>query len=72
VAAQGYALDLEECERGLCCAAAPVYDESERLVGALSVSAPAFRLSEDALERTAVPAVLAAAHSLSRQLGYSL
>jgi IclR family transcriptional regulator, KDG regulon repressor len=70
VSAQGYALDVEECERGLCCAAAPVYDATGRLVAAISISGPAFRLPEDALQRTAVPAVLAAAHHLSRQLGY--
>jgi IclR family KDG regulon transcriptional repressor len=70
VAAQGFALDVEECERGLCCAAAPVFDATGRLVAAVSISGPAFRLPEDALQRTAVPAVLAAAHHLSRQLGY--
>jgi IclR family KDG regulon transcriptional repressor len=70
VAAQGFALDVEECERGLCCAAAPVYDATGRLVAAVSISGPAFRLPEEALQRTAAPAVLAAAHHLSRQLGY--
>jgi DNA-binding IclR family transcriptional regulator len=70
VATQGFAMDLEECERGLTCAAAPIYDAGGRLVGALSVSGPAFRLSEDALQRSVVPAVLDAAQRLSRQLGY--
>jgi DNA-binding IclR family transcriptional regulator len=70
VAAQGFALDLEECERGLCCAAAPVYDASGRLVGAVSISGPAFRLPEDALQRSVVPFVLDVAQRLSRQLGY--
>ena len=71
VAAQGYAVDLEECEPGLCCAAAPVYEASGRLVAALSISGPAFRLPEAALERSVVPAVQAAALRLSRQLGYA-
>lgn len=70
IAAQGYAMDLEECERGLCCAAAPIYDATGRLVGAVSISGPSFRLPEDALQRSAVPAVLDAAQRLSRQLGY--
>jgi DNA-binding IclR family transcriptional regulator len=70
VAAQGFAMDLEECERGLCCAAAPIYDAGGRLVGAVSISGPSFRLPEDALQRSAVPAVLEAAQRLSRQLGY--
>ena len=71
VFAQGFAVDVEECERGLCCAAAPVFDASGRLVGAVSISGPAFRLPEDALQRVAVPAVLAAAQQLSRQLGFA-
>jgi DNA-binding IclR family transcriptional regulator len=69
-AAQGYATDVEECERGLCCAAAPVYDAAGQLVAALSVSGPSVRLGEETLQRAALPAVLAAARELSRQLGY--
>jgi len=70
VAAQGYAVDVEECEPGLSCAAGPVFDASGALVAAISLSAPTVRLPEEALQRSAVPAVLAAAHELSRQLGY--
>jgi len=68
---QGFALDLEESEAGLCCAAAPVFSASGRLVAALSVSGPAFRLGRDTLLDQVVPALLAAADGLSRQLGYS-
>ena len=71
VSTQGFAVDIEECERGLCCAAAPVFDASGRLVAAVSISGPAFRLPEDALQRVAVPAVQAAAQQLSRQLGFA-
>lgn len=70
VATQGFAVDLEECEPGLHCAAAPVFGPSGRLVGALSISGPAFRLCQDTLLRRAVPAVLDAAQRLSRQLGF--
>jgi DNA-binding IclR family transcriptional regulator len=70
VASQGFALDLEECEQGLCCAAAPVYEATGRLVGALSVSAPVFRISDGALERATVPTIVRAAEQLSRQLGF--
>ena len=69
VAAQGWALDLEECARGVVCAAAPVHDASGRLVGALSVSGPAFRLDRDELEDRVVGLVAARAIQLSRQLG---
>jgi IclR family KDG regulon transcriptional repressor len=71
VSTQGFAVDIEECERGLCCAAAPVFDASGRLVAAVSISGPAFRLHEDALQRIAVPAVQQAAQRLSRQLGFA-
>jgi IclR family acetate operon transcriptional repressor len=71
VAAQGFAVDREECEAGLSCAAAPVYDASGKLVAAISISAPAFRLPERRLQASAVPAVVAAAQQLSRQLGYA-
>ena len=71
VANAGFALDLEECEPGLCCAAAPVHDASGRMLAALSVSGPAFRLGEEHLLRGVVPAVIAAAEALSRELGYT-
>ena len=71
VAGAGFALDLEECEPGLCCAAAPVHDASGRMVAALSVSGPAFRLGEERLLRGVVPAVIGAAEALSRELGYT-
>jgi DNA-binding IclR family transcriptional regulator len=71
VAGAGFALDLEECEPGLCCAAAPVHDASGRMIAALSVSGPAFRLGEERLLRNVVPAVIGAAETLSRELGHT-
>jgi DNA-binding IclR family transcriptional regulator len=71
VAGAGFALDREECEPGLSCAAAPVYDASGRMVAAISVSGPAFRLGEEHLLRNVVPAVMRAAETLSRELGYA-
>jgi DNA-binding IclR family transcriptional regulator len=69
VAGQGWAVDLEECAPGLCCAAAPVYDATGRLAGALSISGPTFRLG-GALEQDTVPRILEAAATLSRRLGH--
>ena len=71
VTSQGFALDVEECERGLCCAAAPVSDESGRVVAAISVSGPASRLSEDRLHDEIIDVVVAAAERLSQQLGHT-
>ena len=72
VAAQGWSVDLEESWRGLTCAAAPVHDGSGRMLAALPVSGPAFRLDRDELEGRIVPAVVHAANGLSRQLGSAL
>lgn len=69
VAGEGIAIDLEECVPGLCCVAAPVFGASGSPVAALSVSGPAFRLTEDVLRRDIAPAVQKAAELLSRQLG---
>lgn len=70
VSVQGFATDLEECEPGLCCAAAPVFDASGRVVAAVSVSGPEFRLGEDRLLGDIVAATMTAAERLSRGLGY--
>lgn len=68
VAAQGYAVEVEEHEPGACCVAAPVRDSAGRVVAALSVSGPAMRLTPERLSAT-VPEVIAAAWSISRRLG---
>lgn len=71
VVLRGYALDLEECELGLACAAAPVFSESGETIAALSVSGPAFRLTEERLLGEIVPLVVDAASRLSHELGYA-
>src|SRR5262245_51388921 len=48
-AGMGFALDIEECAPGLCCVAAPVRDANARVVAALSVSAPVFRVGVEAM-----------------------
>lgn len=66
---RGYAVDDEEFEEGLRCVGAPVRDHSSRVVAALSISGPAFRLMPDrwpALGR----ALIRAAEKLSAVLGY--
>jgi DNA-binding IclR family transcriptional regulator len=69
VAVQGFALDLEEYETGLCCAAAPIQDGVGRVRAALSLSGPACRLTEERLLDEVVPAVTEAAQGLGRALG---
>lgn len=69
VGARGWATDIEECETGLACAAAPVYDGDGKLAAALSVSGPTSRLGMERLEGEVVPLLLRAAEQLSKELG---
>lgn len=43
---QGYALDREELSVGLACIAMPVYNFSNEITAALSISGPAFRMDQ--------------------------
>jgi len=69
VALNGYAADLEEFSRGLHCVAAPVRDASARVVAAISISGPSFRLSPEILHGKGAQAVTHAATELSHKLG---
>jgi len=71
VVAEGFALDQEECEQGLACIAAPIFDGKRALVAALSISGPAFRFHDEASYKAFIPAVMRAAHSISERLGFA-
>lgn len=66
---RGYACDLEEYAPGLHCVAAPVRDASERVVAAISLSAPSQRMGREAIHAEGARAVTEAAGRLSRALG---
>ncbi len=66
----GYATDLEEWEEGLRCIAAPVRDYTRKVIGAISVSGPAHRLTDDKIRDVVGPDVVAGARELSRLLGF--
>ena len=70
VEAQGYALALEEYEEGYNAIAAPIRNHEGRVVGALSVSGPAFRLPEETLRDFATP-LLETAALISGEMGYA-
>ncbi|MFE6285500.1 IclR family transcriptional regulator [Streptomyces sp. NPDC057877] len=69
VVEQGYAVTVEELELGLAAAAAPVRAHDGKVVAAISVSGPVYRMSPDRLPELAKRTV-AAGTELSRRMGY--
>jgi len=61
----GVARDNEELELGVRCMAAGIYDDQDKLVAGLSISAPADRLDEGWLSK-----LEATAHEISASLGH--
>lgn len=68
VRADGYATTLEEYEDGLNAIAAPVHDHTGAVIGAVSVSGPAYRLGRRRLRELAAP-LLEAATMISTRMG---
>ncbi len=66
---KGYALDLEENERGIRCVAAPVFDHTGKVAAAVSISGPTIRMTDERL----VPLqkrMIKAGKAISKRLGY--
>jgi IclR family KDG regulon transcriptional repressor len=70
IAEQGYAIDNEEMDTGVRCVAAPIRDYTRRIVGAVSISGPSMRFSDERIEKELVPLVTRAGDDLSTRLGY--
>lgn len=66
---RGYSVDDEENETGARCIGAPVFDHSGECVGAISVSGPTIRMTDDRVGQIA-QAVRGAARTISERLGY--
>jgi DNA-binding IclR family transcriptional regulator len=71
VAEREWAVEDEELEPGVRGLAAPVRDYARRVVGAIGVRGPAFRLSLERLETELAPRVRAAARDVSKRLGFA-
>lgn len=65
---KGYETDNLEQFDGIRCVAAPIFDASDRVCAAISVSVPIVRFSESFAESARVE-VCSAAHSISQRLG---
>ena len=72
VAHQGFAVDNEELEEGVCCVAAPVRDYSHRVVAGVGLSGPVSRFSPERIQNDLVPLVKEAGTKISQRLGYEI
>jgi IclR family KDG regulon transcriptional repressor len=70
VAEQGYAIDDEELDPGVRCVAAPIRDYTRRIVGAISISGPSMRFSDERMEKELIPLAFNAGEELSTRLGF--
>ncbi len=70
VAEMGYAVDNEELDIGVRCVAAPIRDYTRRIIGAVSISGPSMRFSEERMEKELIPLVKKAGEDISAKLGY--
>lgn len=69
VRTQGFAIDEQENEEGVRCTGAPIFDYSQKVIGAISVSGPASRLTRKrSIEIGSL--VRNAASEISRKMGF--
>jgi IclR family acetate operon transcriptional repressor len=64
---RGHTFDHEEHERGICCVAAPIRSDDHDVLAGVSVTGPAYRLTNDRLEEYA-PLVRATAAAITTDL----
>jgi len=72
VAESGYAIDSGEHIDDVRSVAVPIRDYTRTLVGSLALSGPAYRLSQDRLDKEIVPLMLKAGSELSTRLGFDV
>lgn len=70
IRAQGFAIDDIENEEDIRCVAAPVFNHAGYVVGAISVSGPAYRIPISRLKELSRP-VIHACKAVSEKLGYT-
>jgi DNA-binding IclR family transcriptional regulator len=70
VVENGYAVDNEELDLGVRCVGAPIRDYTRRIVGAVSISGPSMRFSDERMQKELIPMVVKAGEEISSKLGY--
>ncbi|MDD2366825.1 MAG: IclR family transcriptional regulator [Desulfuromonadaceae bacterium] len=68
---KGVAVDFNGLGEGVCSVAVVIRDYAGKVVGALTVLAPSFRMLHDRLEKEVIPCMLEGAEQLSMKFGYS-
>lgn len=65
----GFAMDDEECEEGLRCFAFPIYDYQGQIAAAISCFGSKERLTDEFIDKTVKPELLATAMEISFRMG---
>ena len=65
-----FAIDDEENEKGIRCVAAPVRNGAGKVVAAISISGPAFRVTRKVVQESLKKEVMETAFKISQRLGY--
>jgi len=67
---QGYAIDNQESEIGMCSVATPLFNAEGAVIACVAVAGPIQRMTSEALDKI-VPEVIEASKIISGRLGYS-
>jgi DNA-binding IclR family transcriptional regulator len=70
IAEQGYAIDNEELDIGVKCVSAPIRDYTRRIIGAVSISGPSMRFSDERIKNELIPLAKRASEEISTKLGF--
>ncbi|HIJ94333.1 MAG TPA: IclR family transcriptional regulator [Desulfuromonadales bacterium] len=68
---KGVAVDFNGLGEGICTVAVVIRDYAGKVVGALTLLAPSFRMLQERLEKEVIPCMLEGAELLSMKFGYS-
>lgn len=68
---KGVAVDFNGLGEGICTVAVVIRDYAGKVVGALTMLAPSFRMLQERLENEVIPCMLEGAEQLSMKFGYS-
>ena len=67
----GYAIDDGELSDDVRCVAAPIFNNVSKVVSAICISGPMFRMTHEKIEKEYIPAVKNTAFRISQKLGYT-